>query len=764
MTFEEIQELVNKDEHRCMELKKTTGELQDGMHSACAFLNTDGGWLIFGVAPTSLKMFGQQVTDNTQREIAQALTGLYPAVEAKPEYIDVPDRDGDQLIVIHFEGWKWGQMPYTYHGCPYYKWESTTKVMPQEMYEERLRAAKPEKFAWERLEADGISLADLDEKRIRGAVRLGVERGRMPATAETESLESILSKWNLVKDGKVMNGALALFGKDLSGYTQMALRLARFRGTDKNEFLDSGLAEGNFFDLLDAGMSFLFKHLSQSGKVVGFQKEEQLEIPAEALREALTNALCHRQLEKYNLTPSIAIYDDRVEIENPGRLPYDLTPDTIKKAHASYPYNPLIAAVLFKASFLESWGSGVSRMMDACRVQGLPEPKYEELGGYIKIIFRKRLSVAGLSQDQERPKSELSSHQVVTKSGLSWDQVGTKSGLSRDKVERMLLMMMKPASASELRAQMGVVNATKFKKKCLDPLIELDVIKMTRPEVPNSRLQQYVLTEIGRAFLDEAIEVKQAEGVSVERVNRLIAEFAEALPQFEIHLPAMDKQYETTLPVADARLFQAAYKMKKEMFDDNGAWIYETPELYLHEMQVNIWQHYNVQFLMHRADASYQIRFSEIKDALKALGVDGRYAVITSFYLGTYDALYGGEVALKETDYGYQYGDVSIYRVPSHEDHLIVMRKELLPRCEAKIYEGPSKEYRLINEQHLLYSNLFNMKDEGDGFGLAMMRDIKFYFPEDKDFHYVKLIVDRMESKDSELQKIGTVETIKESI
>jgi ATP-dependent DNA helicase RecG len=139
----------------------------------------------------------------------------------------------------------------------------------------------------------------------------------MPATAETESLESILNKWNLMRDGKLTNGALALFGRNLGGYTQMALRLACFRGTNKNEFLDSGMSEGNFFDLLDAGMSFLFKHLSQSGKIVGFHKEEQLEIPAEALREALTNALCHRQFEKYNLTPSIAVYDDRVEIENP---------------------------------------------------------------------------------------------------------------------------------------------------------------------------------------------------------------------------------------------------------------------------------------------------------------------------------------------------------------------------------------------------------------------------------------------------------------
>ena len=66
LTIEELKELIQADEHRQLELKKTTGELKDGMHSACAFLNTEGGWLIFGVAPKSLKILGQQVADNTQ--------------------------------------------------------------------------------------------------------------------------------------------------------------------------------------------------------------------------------------------------------------------------------------------------------------------------------------------------------------------------------------------------------------------------------------------------------------------------------------------------------------------------------------------------------------------------------------------------------------------------------------------------------------------------------------------------------------------------
>lgn len=70
--------------------------------------------------------------------------------------------------------------------------------------------------------------------------------------------------------------------------------MARFRGTNKNEFIDNQRAYGNFFTLLDAGMAFFFKHISISGKIVGLMREEKLEIPAEALREALTNALYHR--------------------------------------------------------------------------------------------------------------------------------------------------------------------------------------------------------------------------------------------------------------------------------------------------------------------------------------------------------------------------------------------------------------------------------------------------------------------------------------
>ena len=179
MTIDDIKSIIATDETRTLELKKTTGELKDGMHSACAFLNTDGGWLIIGVLPKSLKIVGQQVTDSTRQEIANALAGLEPAIDVKVEYIDVPEHPGNQVIAMHFDPWVWGHVPYTCKGRPYFKVESTTKVMPREMYDERLRQSKPQFFAWERQEADGVTITDLDEARIRGAVRLGVESGRL---------------------------------------------------------------------------------------------------------------------------------------------------------------------------------------------------------------------------------------------------------------------------------------------------------------------------------------------------------------------------------------------------------------------------------------------------------------------------------------------------------------------------------------------------------------------------------------------------------
>ena len=83
------------------------------------------------------------MTDNTQREIAQALSYLEPQVDVRVEYVDIPDRPNQKAIAMHFNAWLWGNIPYTYHGCPYYRVESTTKEMPRDMFDLRLRQSNP---------------------------------------------------------------------------------------------------------------------------------------------------------------------------------------------------------------------------------------------------------------------------------------------------------------------------------------------------------------------------------------------------------------------------------------------------------------------------------------------------------------------------------------------------------------------------------------------------------------------------------------------
>lgn len=98
MTIAEIKELIRKDETRTLELKKTTGELKDAMHTVCAFLNTSGGQLLFGIAPSSLQVIGQQVTDNTRREIARDLTKIEPAVSLDVDYIELDGKSDFYVI------------------------------------------------------------------------------------------------------------------------------------------------------------------------------------------------------------------------------------------------------------------------------------------------------------------------------------------------------------------------------------------------------------------------------------------------------------------------------------------------------------------------------------------------------------------------------------------------------------------------------------------------------------------------------------------
>ncbi|MDD3641681.1 MAG: ATP-binding protein, partial [Atribacterota bacterium] len=163
-------------------------------------------------------------------------------------------------------------------------------------------------------------------------------------------------------------------------------RVGRFKSSIN--IADTVIAEGNIFNQLEIVLEAIKKHLNVKFEIKDIQRKDVWDYPLEAIREAVINSLIHKD---YLSTAEIQIkiYDDKIWIWNPGKLPSELKVDDLKKDHSSYPRNPLIANVFYLAGYIERWGSGTKRIVDLCKEQGLPEPEYkEEQGGFSVWFFK----------------------------------------------------------------------------------------------------------------------------------------------------------------------------------------------------------------------------------------------------------------------------------------------------------------------------------------------------------------------------------------
>jgi len=165
--------------------------------------------------------------------------------------------------------------------------------------------------------------------------------------------------------------------------------MAHFKGVDKNEFLDNRQIHGHGFALLEEAMLFLRRHLPVAGRIQPglFERVDEPLFPLVALREALVNAICHRDYSLAGGAVSVAIYDDRLEIWSAGTLPFGLKVEDLKRDHQSRPRNPLIAEVFYKRGLVERWGRGTQKIVELCLAAGQPEPEFVEQAGAVGVRF-----------------------------------------------------------------------------------------------------------------------------------------------------------------------------------------------------------------------------------------------------------------------------------------------------------------------------------------------------------------------------------------
>lgn len=467
-----VKNLISKTETAQIEFKETTGQLERGLETLCAFLNGSGGTILFGVTDKG-KLIGQEVSDKTKRDIVEGIGRIEPLTNVEISYIPITDTN-KYTVVLHVEPQLYAR-PFTYKGRAYQRMESVTSAMSQTSYN-HLLMQRGGKYAWETMYNEDLRVEHLDENSILGAVRAGVESGRLPETTMREDISVILEKFNLSSsEGKLKNATAVLFGKELADYPQCLLRMARFKGTDKEEFIDNQREYGNIFKLLDVAMSFFFKHLSLSGKIEELYREEELSIPYKALRECCINAFSHRIYHKPGSSVSIAIYDDRVEVTNSGTFPEDMTIERLLSTHDSEPQNPIIANVLYKSKVLESWGRGISLMVNECQRVGLPAPEFHTDGAFVWVVFR-------TSTTQAPHKHHTSTTQV-----------------------KMLVELIgeNTLSAKEIMSLLQLKNRKNFLNAYLNPSMDANLVEPLYPEQPKHPKQKYRLTENGKKLLKQ---------------------------------------------------------------------------------------------------------------------------------------------------------------------------------------------------------------------------------------------------------------------
>ena len=489
-----IQHLAENHEGVDVEFKETTGQLNRGMETLCGMINGSGGVVVFGVSNKG-KIIGQEIGDKTTREIGEAINKFDPAVDIQPIYVPVENSD-KYVIVFRTDGLETDK-PYMWDGKPYRRHDSVTSVMPREKFIRLHEIQHGLKYTWESKVNQQLTIGDLDGQLIQNVIQSAVRRGRLSSIALNDNIQTALERLKLIKDGSICNSAAVLFGKDFSDYPQCRLRLARFRGTTKQDFIDNRQEEGNIFQLVDAAMAFFFKHLNLSGtthhRIV---REDELEIPYDALRESVVNSLCHMNWGYEVVSVGIAIYDDRIEIENAGRFPVRISPDALMQeeeehqGNTSLPPNPVIANIMYLGGLIEHWGRGLSMMARECERVGLPTPTFYQNGTIVKIIFA-------------RPKDTDKDTVGVSKS---------KSGVSKSRIimpiATGLLKLIKSIgedwySSYELCDILGYKSRNSFVRQYLNPAIQNGLIALENPDKPNAPNQRYGLTLKGKALYYE---------------------------------------------------------------------------------------------------------------------------------------------------------------------------------------------------------------------------------------------------------------------
>ena len=300
--------------------------------------------------------------------------------------------------------------------------------------------------------AKGAKISDIGSDRIEWFVAEASAKRKFSFVG-SPTPSNVLMELGLFEKGRILNAALMLFGKKPQRFCPAAVvKCSHYHGTEvARPIPNQQVFGGTLFEQTDGAADFVLARLDRT---IGSREQsnaarETLEIPKEAIREIIVNAVVHRDYNS-NASVQIDVFADRLEIMNPGRLPNDLTVEDLVKEHLSVPVNPFLARPFYLAGYINQLGYGTRNVVDWCRKVGLPAPKFDPGDNRFRVIIWRNW----LTDDRIR-ELDLNVRQVKAIDHLKTDL---------------------HISNAEYQALTGASRATT--KRDLDELVKLGLLKL----------------------------------------------------------------------------------------------------------------------------------------------------------------------------------------------------------------------------------------------------------------------------------------------
>lgn len=388
MTPEEFEQLISQREGETLDFKQEMTSSSDLAKLVTAFYNARGGTIVFGVENGTRRLVGVPNPQGIEEGVVNILRGRC-SLDVMPT-IEFASYRGMEFVVVRCP--QGARKPYLMNGevRPYIRVGSTNREAQDE--EVRRLYIEGSEGGFEALPCRGATLADLTERLIGAYVRRREETSGHPLGLSSE--EMLRNLGCLVKDSDrwvPTNAGVMLFAEDPQRFVSQAeVACVRFKGTDVVSYIDRRDLHGPLYQLVDDAEQFIYRHMKVGRRIEGFVGVEYREYPHEAVREAIVNAVVHRDYSRRGQRIRLFMFDDRIEVYSPGPLPPGVSLEKMRRLEPqSVLRNPIIVG-LFRdlgSRYIERLGTGIRRMALAMEGHGLPRPQFEEAGSEFRVTL-----------------------------------------------------------------------------------------------------------------------------------------------------------------------------------------------------------------------------------------------------------------------------------------------------------------------------------------------------------------------------------------